>query len=222
MAPKTKGEETVERAMPLPRRKSVLREYAEALIIAVLLALVIRTFVVQAFKIPSGSMLPTLQIGDHILVNKFIYTFRPIQRGDIIVFKFPQDESRDFIKRVVGLPGERVEIRAKQLFINGKPLQEPYAVHTAPGLSRGAEGEELGPITIPEGRLFMLGDNRDHSMDSRYWGLLDIDKVRGKAFLIYFSVKSDELPTTSSVGSIAYVLTHPTSIRWNRLGSLVE
>lgn len=222
MAPKTKGEETVERATTLVRRKSVLREYAEALIIAVLLALVIRTFVVQAFKIPSGSMLPTLQIGDHILVNKFIYTFRPIQRGDIIVFKFPQDESRDFIKRVVGLPGERVEIRARQLFINGKPLQEPYAVHTAPGLSRAAEGEELGPITIPEGRLFMLGDNRDHSMDSRYWGLLDIDKVRGKAFLIYFSVKSDELPTTSSVGSIAYVLTHPTSIRWNRLGSLVK
>src|SRR5574341_2077597 len=104
---------------PVPRPKSVFREYAEAVIIAVLLALVIRTFVVQAFKIPSGSMLPTLQIGDHILVNKFLYAFGPIQRGDIIVFKFPQDETRDFIKRVIGLPGETLEIRGKRVLING-------------------------------------------------------------------------------------------------------
>src|SRR5512137_2329106 len=115
-------ESTDKAVITAPRSKSVVREYAEALIVAILLALVIRTFVVQAFKIPSGSMLPTLQIGDHILVNKFLYYFRPVQRGDIIVFKFPQDESRDFIKRVVGLPGDTVEIRGKQVLINGTLL----------------------------------------------------------------------------------------------------
>lgn len=224
MSKSGKREEAAEQvAVPRPKTKSMLREYAEALIIAVLLALVIRTFVVQAFKIPSGSMLPTLQIGDHILVNKFIYHFRPIQRGDIIVFKFPQDESRDFIKRVVGLPGETLEVRGKQVLINGKPLSEPYAVFSPEaGFTRPGEREQLGPVAIPPDRLFMMGDNRDHSMDSRYWGLLETAKVKGRAFLVYFSVRSDEIPSDSSLGSIAYVLTHPSMIRWGRFGSLVE
>ena len=180
-------------ALPSPRSqgKSVLQEYAEALIIAVLLALVIRTFVVQAFKIPSGSMLPTLQIGD-------------------------------FIKRVIGLPGETLEIRGKQILINGKPLDEPYAVYGDWSVPRLGDREQLGPIVIPPGRLFMMGDNRDHSMDSRVWGFLDTQKVKGKAFIVYFSVKSDDIPYTSALPSVFYVLSHPSMIRWNRLGGLVH
>jgi signal peptidase I len=205
-----------------PRIKSQVREYAEALIIAVLLALVIRTFVVQAFKIPSGSMLPTLQIGDHILVNKFLYYFQPIQRGEIIVFKFPQDETRDFIKRVIGLPGETVEIRGKQVLINGVALDEPYAVYSDWPVGRLGERERFGPVVVPPDRLFMMGDNRDHSMDSRVWGFLDVHKVKGKAFIVYFSVRSDEIPYASALPSIYYVVSHPGMIRWDRLGSLVH
>ncbi len=209
-------------APPLPQGKSVVREYAEALIIAVLLALVIRTFVVQAFKIPSGSMLPTLQIGDHILVNKFIYYFSPIQREDVIVFKFPQDESRDFIKRVIGLPGETLEIRGKQILINGKPIDDPHAVYGDWPIPRLGEREHFGPVVIPPGHLFMMGDNRDHSMDSRVWGFLDERKVKGKAFIIYFSVKSDDIPYASVLPSVVYVLSHPSMIRWDRLGRLLH
>lgn len=210
------------KAAPAPAPKSVLREYAEALIIAVLLALVIRTFVVQAFKIPSGSMIPTLQIGDHILVNKFIYDFEPIRRGDIIVFKFPQDETRDFIKRVVGLPGETLEIRGRQVLISGVPLKEPYAVYSDGPFAQALEREHLGPLVIPPGKFFMMGDNRDHSMDSRVWGLLDMHKVKGKAFIVYFSLRSDDIPYASPVPSLIYVATHPTIIRWGRFGSLIH
>lgn len=218
-----KREETAaQEVAPAPRAKSVVREYAEALIIAVLLALVIRTFVVQAFKIPSGSMLPTLQIGDHILVNKFLYYFQPIRRGDIIVFKFPQDETRDFIKRVIGLPGDTVEIRGKQVLINGAPLDEPYAVYGDWPIGRFGEREKLGPLVVPPDRLFMMGDNRDHSMDSRVWGYLDANKVKGKAFIVYFSVRSDDIPYSSALASIYYVVSHPGMIRWSRLGSLVH
>ena len=216
------GAPTEALAAPRSQGKSVFREYAEALIVAVLLALVIRTFVVQAFKIPSGSMLPTLQIGDHILVSKFLYYFQPIQRGEVIVFKFPQDESRDFIKRVIGLPGETLEIRGKQILINGKPLDEPYAVYGDWSVPRLGDRERLGPIVIPPGRLFMMGDNRDHSMDSRIWGFLDTQKVKGKAFIVYFSVKSDDIPYASALPSVFYVLSHPSMIRWNRLGGLVH
>ena len=210
------------RAAAASGAKSVLREYAEALIVAVLLALVIRTFVVQAFKIPSGSMLATLQIGDHILVNKFLYYFTLPQRGDIIVFKFPQDETRDFIKRVIALPGDRLEIRGKQVVINGVPLTEPYAVHSDGPFARGAEQEHLGPLVIPPGKLFMMGDNRDHSMDSRVWGLLDEGKIKGKAFIVYFSLRSEDIPYASVMPSVLYVLTHPSIIRWSRLGTLVH
>ena len=216
------------RAKADPRRpgpasgRSVVREYAEALIIAVLLALVIRTFVVQAFKIPSGSMLPTLQIGDHILVNKFVYAFRPVRRGDIIVFKFPQDESRDFIKRVIGLPGETVEIRGTQVLINGRPLSEPYAVYSDSSLVRSLERDRLGPLQVPPGHLFMMGDNRDHSLDSRVWGFLDQAKVKGQAFIAYFSVRSEDIPYDAAIPSVGYVLIHPSLIRWSRIGRLVS
>jgi len=220
---KDEKEETAPgKAAPVPAGKSVLQEYAEALIIAVLLALVIRTFVVQAFKIPSGSMLPTLQIGDHILVNKFIYDFEPIRRGDVIVFKFPQDESRDFVKRVIGLPGETLEIRSRQVLINGTPLSEPYAVYSDGPFAQALEREHLGPLVIPPGKLFMMGDNRDHSMDSRVWGLLDMPKIKGKAFIVYFSLRSDDIPYASPVPSVIYVATHPSIIRWGRLGTLIH
>ena len=178
---------------PIPERKvrekSVIRQYTEAFLIAILLALVIRTFVVQAFKIPSGSMLPTLQIGDHLLVNKFIYWFTDTQRGDIIVFKFPQDEGRDFIKRVIALPGDKVEVRGKRVYVNDKSVQESYAVHLDPSMQENPHSprDNFSPVKVPAGQLFMMGDNRDYSMDSRFWGFLDIKKIKGKAFIIYWS-----------------------------------
>ena len=178
---------------PIPERKvrekSVIRQYTEAFLIAILLALVIRTFVVQAFKIPSGSMLPTLQIGDHLLVNKFIYWFTDTQRGDIIVFKFPQDEGRDFIKRVIALPGDKVEVRGKRVYVNDKSVQESYAVHLDPSMQENPHSprDNFSPVKVPAGQLFMMGDNRDYSMDSRFWGFLDVKKIKGKAFIIYWS-----------------------------------
>jgi len=205
-------QETHERQeVAAPRRprpeKSVVRQYAEAFVIAIVLALAIRTFVVQAFKIPSGSMLPTLQIGDHILVNKFIYLFTDPKRGDIIVFRFPQDEGRDFIKRVVALPGEKVEIRRKQVFVNGTPLQEPYAVHLDQSIQDNPHSprDNFGPLEVPPGQLFMMGDNRDFSMDSRFWGFLDRKKIRGKAFVIYWSWDRERFRP-----------------RWSRIGMLVR
>jgi signal peptidase I len=176
------------------RKKSLVREYGEAIVIAVLLALLIRTFVVQAFTIPSGSMVPTLLVGDYILVNKFIYgaevpltgwrlpAIRDPRRGDVIVFKYPEDERRDFIKRVVGLPGEEIYIRGRTVYVDGRALEEPYAVH-----SGTAHSGEIGPILVPADSYFMMGDNRDNSQDSRYWGFLRRDKIRGQAFIIYWS-----------------------------------
>ena len=195
---------TDEIARPVPvetkRRKSLTREYIEAIVIAILLALVIRTFVVQAFTIPSGSMVPTLQVGDYILVNKFIYGaevpftslhlpgIRAPQRGDIIVFKYPWDEKRDFIKRVIGLPGDEVFIKGRTVYVNGRPLDEPYALYND-GTSH--TNVEYGPSAVPHDSFFMMGDNRDNSQDSRYWGFLKRDKIRGKAFIIYWSWDGD-------------------------------
>ena len=178
------------------KKKSTLREYAEAAAIAILLALFIRAFVVQAFKIPSGSMEPTLLIGDHILVNKFIYgvklpylqtTVIPIsnpERGDIIVFIYPQDQSKDFIKRVIGTPGDRVEMQDKQILVNGQPLDDTYGYYDE---RAGNPGRSFGPIVVPKDNYFVMGDNRDHSMDSRFWGFVPSEAVKGKAFIIYWS-----------------------------------
>jgi len=177
------------------RRKSILREYLEAAAIAVLLALFIRAFVVQAFKIPSGSMEPTLLIGDHILVNKFIHgikapfinkTIIPIsdpKRGDIIVFIYPEDRKKDFIKRVIGLPGDEIQIVNNRIFINGKRYDDPHGVYR----DNGGENKNLGPFVAPEESLFVMGDNRDHSYDSRYWGFVPMESVKGKAMIIYWS-----------------------------------
>jgi signal peptidase I len=191
------------------RRKSVVREYVEAIAIAILLALVIRTLIVQAFTIPSGSMMDTLLVGDYILVNKFLFgpevpltdyrlpALRVPHRGDIIVFKYPQDEKRDFIKRIVATPGETVQVRGQQVLINGQPLDEPYVRRNPGALSHTGSPSFCGyayacePLLVPPDSYFVMGDNRDNSQDSRYWGFVKRDKVKGKAFLIYWSWDSD-------------------------------
>ena len=171
-----------EEEVSAPKRGHV-RENIEAILVAILIALFIRTFVVQAFKIPSGSMKQTLQIGDHILVNKFIFgvkmpywnkTILPLkkpQRGDIIVFKYPVDPSKDFIKRVIGVGGDVVESRDKQLYVNHKQVNHKFGVHTDPRILSGANKprDNFGPLTVPENALFVMGDNRDESYDSRFW-----------------------------------------------------
>jgi len=190
-------------------KKSIAREYTEAILIALLLALLIRTFIIQAFKIPSGSMESTLLIGDHILVSKFSYgthipneipflniklfddivLFSEIpQRGDIIVFKFPKDEKRDFIKRVIGLPGDFLEVRRQKVYINDKLYEDTHARHTDPASNDSlVPRDDFGPVLVPEEYVFVMGDNRENSQDSRYWGFLNIKKIRGKALMIYWS-----------------------------------
>lgn len=207
-----------QKAAAAPKAKSTFREYAEALIVALALALFIRTFFVQAFKIPSGSMLETLQIGDHLLVNKLLYGVRvPVvgirflsffepERGDIIVFVYPEDRDKDFIKRIIGVPGDVIEIRKKQLYRNGKPVDrsaEPYAQYTK-GVEPGVR-DNFGPVTVPDGHVFVMGDNRDHSFDSRFWGFVPYEDIKGKAFIIYWSWDGED-----------------TWVRWERLGNLVR
>jgi signal peptidase I len=192
-------------------KKSTLREYFESIVIAVILALFIRTFVVQAFKIPTGSMENNLLIGDHLLVNKFVFgptesrlerallPVTDIKRGDVIVFKYPEEPDRDFIKRVIGLPGETLEVRDKKVYINGRPLDEPYT-HFLQPVTAPSETHEVtsfdvrdryGPVTVPPNQFFMMGDNRDNSQDSRYWGFLPRENIKGKALVIYWSYESD-------------------------------
>jgi signal peptidase I len=211
----------------IEKKKSVFREYVEAIGIAILLALFIRTFVVQAFKIPSGSMLPTLLIGDHLLVNKFIYGIKipfsgkllvPIkdpESGDIIVFKFPRDRSIDYIKRVVGVPGDRIEVKDKKLYRNGKRAEDPHAHFSSTAVLPASVSpkDNFGPVTVPEGKYFVMGDNRDNSSDSRFWGFVDTSDVLGKAFIIYWSWDIDE-PLLS--------VERFTSIRWGRLAHIIR
>ena len=209
-------------------RKSTVREYFESIVIAVILALFVRTWVVQAFKIPTGSMENNLLIGDHLLVNKFVFAptltrvedallpIDPIRRGDIIVFKYPEDPERDFIKRVIGLPGETIELRDKKVHINGSPLDEPYVRFLFPFDPAGSEAAAVvefdprrayGPVTVPPGHYFMMGDNRDNSEDSRYWGFLPRDYVKGKALFVYFSFGDGSTGLTGLAGNV----------RWKRI-----
>jgi signal peptidase I len=205
--------------MPIKQKKGIFREYLEAILVAVVLALFIRTFVVQAFKIPSGSMQPTLLVGDHILVNKFIYgvkipfvdkTAIPItapKRGDVVVFKFPEDPKKDFIKRVIGIEGDIIEIRNKKVFLNNHPMEDEYGTHMDPHIIPGTARprDNFGPVTVPSNSLFVMGDNRDHSYDSRFWKFVDLSKVKGKAFIIYWSWNRDN-----------------PGVRWSRLGHLIH
>jgi signal peptidase I len=204
-------------------QKTALREYVEAGIIALVLALLIRTFIIQAFKIPTGSMEPTLLVGDHLLVSKFSYSihvpneipFTSIQlfpdyhffsrvpeRGNIVVFKFPREPEKDYIKRVVGLPGETIQVIRQRVYINDKLLKEPYAHHSEPPSSR-VPRDNMPPLRIPEGHIFVMGDNRENSSDSRMWGVLDLKNLRGKAQWIYWSwdskgtgLRTDRLATS--------------------------
>ena len=206
-------------------KKSVVREYFESLVIAVVLALFVRTFVVQAFKIPTGSMEPNLLIGDHLLVNKFVFgpaagqaerailPMKEIARGDVVVFKYPEEPERDFIKRIIGLPGDQIELRRKRVYVNGERLEEPYVYYLEPPDESGHEeapgaGHDprvsYGPVTVPPGHYFAMGDNRDNSEDSRYWGFLPREYVKGRALVIYWSYDA-------AAGDIV------TSTRWDRL-----
>ncbi|MFC1494405.1 signal peptidase I [Thermodesulfobacteriota bacterium] len=203
------------------KKKSTIREYAEALAIAVILALFIRTFIIQAFKIPSGSMKSTLLIGDHLLVNKFIYgirvpfidkhiiQFKKPERGDVVVFKWPEDESKDFIKRVVGIEGDIIEIKDDTLYVNNERIEHTLidkfsdeSVRDADVFEEVLDGnrhfildqiakkENYGPVTVPENSIFVMGDNRDNSQDSRYWeneSFVKLEKIKGKALIIYWS-----------------------------------
>jgi signal peptidase I len=221
-------------------KKSTIREYFESIVIAVILALFVRTWVVQAFKIPTGSMENNLLIGDHLLVNKFVFgpttnpigrkllPVRDIRRGDIVVFKYPDEPERDFIKRVIGLPGETLELRSKKIYINGKPLDEPY-VHFLEPAAQGQEvtafdlRERYGPVTVPADQYFVMGDNRDNSQDSRYWGFLPRHYVKGRALTIYWSYESaGEEYLDGGVGAtirrLFSVVTHFfTRTRWERI-----
>ena len=188
------------------RKKHFVREYAESILIAIIMALIIKAFVIQAFKIPSGSMIPTMLIGDHILVSKFIYgtklpftdkiiiPMKKPSRRDVIVFKFPEDESKDFIKRVIGLPGDTVEVREKIVYINGEPLEEPYAEHGDKMVYPAGiqPRDNFGPVVVPEDSYFVMGDNRDFSLDSRYWGFVKLNKIKGRAFIIYWSWNGED------------------------------
>jgi signal peptidase I len=224
-------------------KKSTAREYFESIVIAVILALFIRTFVVQAFKIPTGSMEENLLIGDHLLVNKFVFgptatgaerTLLPIgtiRRTDVIVFKYPEEPDRDFIKRVIGLPGETVEVREKKVYVNGQPLNEPY-VHYLQAPSTNSEFHEItsfdvreryGPVTVPPNHYFVMGDNRDNSQDSRYWGFLPRENVKGKALVIYWSYQAEREdyveggPVETLKGLVSVFAHFFTRTRWDRM-----
>lgn len=231
------------RPAPPPPQKSVAREYVEALVIALLLAVVIRTFFVQAYKIPSGSMEPTLLVGDHILVNKLVfglrmpdtllgipiasapfgrYLFRiePIHHGDVVVFVFPPDPSKDFIKRVIGLPGDTVAVKNGKVWLNGALMSDPHAHFEVPDADRsavsprdnfpqiGTGADTLGAVTVPPGKIFVMGDNRDRSYDSRFWGFVPEDNVEGRAMVIYWSWDAD------GSGFLP--------VRWSRFGMIVH
>jgi len=222
-----------------PRRRSVLREYVEAFAVAIVLALLVRTFVVQAFKIPSGSMIPTLLEGDHILVNKFTYDGflglsglfggepKHPRRGDVVVFRYPVNPEQDFIKRVIAVGGETVEVRDKYVYVDGERVADTHAYFL---YGRGAErragsfdprADNMPPVRVPEGAIFIMGDNRDSSLDSRFWGFAKESEVYGRAFLIYWSWDSRSCLNRSS-DPLERLLGLWKCVRWDRLGKPIH
>ena len=205
-------------------KRRFVKEYVEPIVIAVLIALFVRTFIVQAFKIPSSSMEPTLLVGDYILVSKFTYGTRipftdvkvfPLKnpkRGDIIVFIYPKDHSKDFIKRVIGTEGDKVEIVQNKIYINDQVIDDPWGHYSEEktGWTRFLQPmERFGPVVVPKASLFVLGDNRDNSQDSRFWGFVNLNAVKGKAFIGYFSWDQQAQSLLEKV-------------RWGRLGKLIH
>ncbi len=235
-------------ASPARPAKSSFRENLEVLGTAFVLALIIKFFLIQAFSIPSGSMLNTLQIGDYLLVNKLSYGIRnplnnkvviPLgtpKRGDVVVFLFPQDTSKDYIKRVIGLPGDKIQITNKKVYINGKLYETPQAQYTdkfvipAPQSPIDSARDNFGPVTVPPNAFFVMGDNRDHSYDSRFWGFVPMDNLKGKALFIYFSWEGrpGEGFLSGLVGGAKGLISnrvwdsHEFRIRWDRIGRLIH
>jgi signal peptidase I len=228
-------------------KKSTAREYYEALLIAVIFVNFARIFVFQAFKIPTGSMEDNLKIGDHIIVNKFIYgpnglgpaskliPIRDIERGDVIVFRYPLDPRTDFVKRVIGMPGDTVEIRDKKVFVDGKALDEPYVLHEDPLIfpnklelpEQLRSRDQFGPFVVPPGQYFAMGDNRDRSSDSRYWGTVPRSMIKGRAFMVYWSFESEPPPPgspfTARLRELADVVIHFFGrTRWQRTFFIVD
>ena len=204
------------------KTKKIVKEYVEPILIAVLIALFVRTFIVQAFKIPSGSMEPTLLVGDYLMVNKFIYgikipytemkffQFEKPKRGDVIVFVFPLDPSKDYIKRVIATEGEKVEIIQNKIYINDHLIDDPWGHFKREGPEWVLQGmERFGPVVVPRHSLFVLGDNRNNSQDSRFWGFLHVNAVKGKAFILYFSWNHHGEHLLDMV-------------RWSRIGKLIR
>jgi signal peptidase I len=233
----TSGEDVASQAP----KKSVPREYLESVVVAVILALFIRSFVVQAFKIPSASMETNLLIGDHLLVNKVIYSpslgpfedalfgKKPIRRGDVVVFKYPEEAEKDYIKRVIGLPGETIEVRNNQVYINGEPLDEPYLPanariphHSDPEYRVGSG--DYSPSVVPPGHLFVMGDNRDNSRDSRSWGMLPRDNVKGRALLVYWSYEATrkDFEETGVLNWIRGTISAFAKTRWRRFFHIIR
>lgn len=226
------------------RDKSFVREYFELIAETAVFVLFVLTFVVQAFQIPTGSMIPKLLVGDFVLVNKMAYArplcalegfllpHKPIERKDIIVFKWPGDLTKDYVKRVIGLPGEKVEIRAKQLYVNGQPIDEPYKIHKDFPAYAGEDafrydlaiGANYGPIIVPPGNLFVLGDNRDDSLDSRAWGYVPLSSVKGRPWMIYFSYEAErEASAKTGLGDrLKKALRFVTKARWGRLFKVIN
>jgi signal peptidase I len=202
--------------------KRIVKEYVQSILIAALIALLVRTFAVQAFRIPSGSMEPTLLVGDYLLVNKFIYgvripftdtrifQYRKPQRGDVVVFVFPLDPSKDFIKRVIATGGEKVQIIDNKIYINDHRIDDPWGYFKKNGSAEYIPlMENFGPVIVPKDSLFVMGDNRNNSDDSRFWGFVPLQAVVGEAFDIYFS-------WNSRAGKVW------DKIRWSRIGEWIH
>jgi signal peptidase I len=236
--------ETPETADKKKRDKSVFREYFELIAETAVFVFFVMTFVVQAFQIPTGSMEPTLLVGDFLLVNKLVYTGgtsaidrallprRDLRRQDIVVFKYPNELTKDYVKRVIGLPGEKLEIRNKQVVVNDKPLNEPYKVHSDSQVFPkndtyhydDAIRDNYGPITVPEGHIFVMGDNRDNSADSRYWGFLPLSYIKGRPWMIYFSydAERDAYQKTSLTDRLKKLVRFIPKARWRRILKFVR
>jgi signal peptidase I len=217
-------------------KKSTIREYYEALLIAIIFVNFARIFAFQAFKIPSGSMEDNLLTGDHIVVNKFIYgrqapvlsgllPLREPRRGDVVVFRYPEDPHTDFVKRVIGLPGETIIIRDKKVFIDGRELPEPYAIfrdRQTQHPNYPSHRDQFGPYRVPAGEYFMMGDNRDQSHDSRFWGSVPRGMMKGRAFMVYWSFALPETPKDRLAELRTVLGNFFTNTRWRRSFFIVD